>query len=364
MCEKPASLYSVAPMMQVTDRHWRYMARGLTRRTLLYTEMCVDQALVHNENALEGFLGHSPEEAPIAVQLGGNDPETLKRATELVVAYFGDSCVEVNLNCGCPSHVVAGRNCFGARLMTKPSLVRQIVHEMSRVSRGVPITVKHRLGTDLSGADYETTLGFCREVSEAGVRQFAVHTRMAILGRRVSTEQNRSIPPLVHETAHRLSRDMPECEFFINGGLKSLAECAQHIDRPDSRLAGAMVGRAAWTSPLALLAKADTTIFGASSDPCTTPRDLVERYADYADRRFEICDDPTDNMTLLRPLHYIFTGVTGNRQFRTCLVAAASRDLKTVYSPSAQREALPSHHIYDALEHISPEDVDRPLNSS
>ena len=122
---------SVAPMMGVTDKHWRHLARLLSKRTLLYSEMVVDSAIVHNSDALDHtrFLGHRADEHPLAVQLGGNDPALLKRACELTVQHLGDTCVEVNLNCGCPSNVVATKHEFGARLMLKPDRVRDIVHE-------------------------------------------------------------------------------------------------------------------------------------------------------------------------------------------------------------------------------------------
>lgn len=346
--------FSVAPMMQVTDQHWRFMARGLTRRTLLYTEMVVDQTLLYNRDGLARFIGHNTEEAPVAVQLGGNDPESLGQATEIVRTYFGSACLEINLNCGCPSYAVAGRHCFGARLMAQPDLVRRLVSEMVRRSGGTRITVKHRLGTDLSGADYATTRAFCMAAREGGVSHFVVHTRMAVLGRRISTEQNRSVPPLDHDVAHRLSVDMPDCTFVINGGLKTLDDCARHLNRPDSLLAGAMVGRAAWTAPTALLARADTSLLGANADPCYDSRQLIDRYADYADRTYQLYDESADFTLLFRPLYYIFRGVNGSKRFRGHLV----RTSRLLRMPEDQP---PSEHISDALRHIPNEIVDRPF---
>ena len=127
--------FSVAPMMGVTDRHWRWMARQMSRKTLLYTEMVVDNALNHNAHNLGGtqFLGHDACEAPVAVQLGGNDAKALGDAAALCVDYFGDSCVEINLNCGCPSNVVAARNEFGARLMLDPEKVRRRAGQESEI---------------------------------------------------------------------------------------------------------------------------------------------------------------------------------------------------------------------------------------
>ena len=224
---------SVAPMMGVTDKHWRHLARLLSRRTLLYTEMVVDSAIVHNSSDLDHtrFLGHRADEHPLAVQLGGNDPLLLKQACELTVEHLGDTCVEVNLNCGCPSNVVATKHEFGARLMLKPDRVRDIVHQLDRVCspRGVPVSVKHRLGTDLSGSDYDTTRKFVESCRRGGCRHFILHARSAILAKGFSTQQNRTVPPLDVSVAHKLVRDLPDCTFSLNGQLKTLEDCARHL---------------------------------------------------------------------------------------------------------------------------------------
>jgi len=242
--------FSVAPMMGVTDRHWRWMARQMSRKTLLYTEMVVDSALNHNAHNLGGtqFLGHDACEAPVAVQLGGNDAKALGDAAALCVDYFGDSCVEINLNCGCPSNVVAARNEFGARLMLDPEKVRGIVHELIRRCPSTPVTVKHRLGTDLSGSDYATTLAFVRASRAAGCRHFVLHAREAVLDKKFSTQQNRTIPPLKPDVAHMLARDLPDCTFAMNGMLRSLEDCAAHLSGWNGLppVHSTMVGRAAW----------------------------------------------------------------------------------------------------------------------
>lgn len=324
---------SVAPMMAVTDRHWRYMGRLLSRRTLLYTEMVVDSALTHNAHQLGDarFLGHSPSEAPIAVQLGGNDAEHLGRAAALCRDFLGAAMVELNLNCGCPSNIVAEKHEFGARLMTNPENVRRIVGELSRVCPEIPITVKHRLGTDLSGSDYATTLAFVRAARSGGCRHFALHARSCVLDGKFSTQQNRTVPPLKPEVARMLARDVPDCTFAINGGLKSLDDCAAFL-AADGKLPAvdsAMVGRAAWNEPWNILASADTRIFGEAEDPCASRRDLLQKYLAYADgmvSNLDTCED-----ALFRPLFHLFAGEQHAKKFRMTLleaIAARARSVK------------------------------------
>ena len=302
---------SVAPMMQVTDRYWRRFARELTRETLLYTEMVVDNALLHGADTA---LGSEPEDDPVAVQLGGNDPESLAKATEIALATLGERCVEVNLNCGCPSPTVAKKNCFGARLMLHPDLVRRLVKEMQRRSR-VPVSVKHRLGTDEGGAEYDVTAKFVKAASEGGARHFIVHTRMAVLSG-LSAEKNRSVPPLHPEVAHRLVTDFPDLTFSINGGLKNLDDCSKHLS---DGVHSAMVGRAAWYTPFDVLGTADTRLFGKSRDPASCRRQVLLNYGDYLDS-LGWSDD--DDVPIYRPLYYAFTGFPNAKKFRIVLVKA------------------------------------------
>lgn len=344
---------SVAPMMQVTDRHWRFMARGLSAETLLYTEMMVDTAVVHNPSK---FVGLEACEGPIAVQMGGNDPEMLAQATQLVTQHM--PCVEVNLNCGCPSHVVAGKQCFGARLMADPVRVGACVAAMQRVS-SVPVTVKHRLGTDLSGADYDATSRFVKTVAEFGVRHFALHARMAILGVRISTEKNRSVPPLKPEVAHMLARDLPELTFSLNGGLKTLADCVTHLMPGDDDLPpvhSAMVGRAAWHAPCDLLASADIDVYGKATSPASHRRALLERYADYLDDFYVRSMTDDDISVVFRPLHYVFAGSRGAKRFRTLLVENAPNLLRR-----HKEDVAPSDIIWDAINDVATLPLDDPL---
>ncbi|KAJ1446791.1 dihydrouridine synthase-domain-containing protein [Pelagophyceae sp. CCMP2097] len=317
--------YSVAPMMGVTDRHWRYFARGLSARTLLYTEMYVDNTLVHNPNGLGPFLGRSAEDEPLALQLGGNDPETLAAAADLACAYT--EYVEVNLNCGCPSAVVATRHEFGARMMLDPERTARCVSALvRRVGHKAPVTVKHRLGTDVGGADYATTLAFVMACRQAGARHFVLHARMAVLGVRMSCASNRSVPPLEPAAAHKLRRDVPDCTFAVNGGLQTLVECRAHVqgdwagEEALPPVDSAMVGRSAWYTPWDTLARADTVMFGAAGNMATTRRAALERYVDYADAMRPDID--TAESHLIAPLHYLFGGESRAKAFRTHLAQA------------------------------------------
>lgn len=344
---------SVAPMMQVTDRHWRFMARGLSAETLLYTEMMVDTAVVHNPSK---FVGFDPCEAPIALQMGGNDPELLAQATQLVTRHLGAACVEVNLNCGCPSHVVAGKQCFGARLMADPVRVGTCVAAMQGAT-SVPVTVKHRLGTDLSGADYDTTSRFVRTVAEFGVRHFALHARMAILGVRMSTEKNRTVPPLKPEVAHMLARDMPDLTFSLNGGLKTLDDCVTHLTPGDlPPVHSTMVGRAAWHAPCDLLASADMQVYGKATTPASNRRALVERYADYLDDFYVRSATDDDISAFFRPLHYIFAGARGAKRFRTLLVEKAPHLVRR-----HKEDVAPSDVIWDSIQDVATLPLDEAL---
>jgi tRNA dihydrouridine synthase A len=224
---------SIAPMMEVTDRHFRYMMRLLSRRCKLYTEMIVDETLLHNlePRALEFYLGHSAIEGPLAVQLGGNDPEKLGRAAGVCEAYGGYE--EINLNCGCPSPKVSKR-CFGARLMLDPERVRRLVDSMTRHAPQSEVTVKCRIGAD-DRETYEELKGFVDACRAGGARRLIVHARKCLLSG-LSASANRNIPPLYYEVVHQLARDFPDMAFSLNGGVMDLQEALSHLS-PLSRVA-------------------------------------------------------------------------------------------------------------------------------
>jgi tRNA-dihydrouridine synthase A len=248
-------------MLDHTDRHFRWLARLITRHTLLYTEMVTTGALLHADP--ERFLAFDEAEHPVALQLGGSDPAELAACARLGAVRGYD---EINLNVGCPSdRVQQGR--FGACLMAEPRLVADCVRAM-RESVDVPVTVKHRIGIDeIDG--YDALCDFVGVVAEAGCDAFIVHARKAWLSG-LSPKENRTVPPLRHEVVHRLKRDFPQLAVVINGGIESLDTAMAQLAYVD----GVMIGRAAYHDPW-LLADADERIFGEA--PAARTRDGVAR---------------------------------------------------------------------------------------
>ncbi len=231
---------SVAPMMDWTDRHYRYMQRLLAPRTLLYTEMVTAAALAYGD--VDRHLAFDPQEHPLALQLGGSEPALLARGAALAREYGYD---EINLNCGCPSdRVQSGR--FGACLMAEPQLVAECVAAMREAGGGLPVTVKTRIGIDDLDS-YEHLQRFVATVAEAGCETFIVHARKAWL-QGLSPKENREIPPLDYPRVHRLKADFPQLEIVINGGIRSLEEIQAQLRHVD----GVMVGREAYANPVAV----------------------------------------------------------------------------------------------------------------
>jgi tRNA-dihydrouridine synthase A len=262
-------IFCVAPMMDWTDRHCRFFHRLLTRRSLLYTEMITAEAVLRGDR--QRLLGFSPEEHPLALQLGGSDPARLAEAAAIGADWGYD---EINLNVGCPSdRVQEGR--FGACLMAEPGLVAVCVAAM-RARISVPVTVKCRIGIDDqdSEADLER---FVAAVAGAGCRTFIVHARKAWL-EGLSPKQNREVPPLDYGRVWRLKAAHPELEIVINGGIASLDEAEAHLGKVD----GIALGRAAYQNPY-LLAEVDRRLFGGTGT-LPTRRDVIEALLPYAER--------------------------------------------------------------------------------
>jgi tRNA-dihydrouridine synthase A len=248
---EPSRWFSVAPMMDWTDRHCRYFLRLLSSNALLYTEMVTTGALIHGDR--ERFLGHDDTEHPLALQLGGSTPADLATCARLAEAAGYD---EVNLNVGCPSDRVQN-NMIGACLMAHPGLVADCVKAM-KDAVAIPVTVKHRIG--INGRDsYAQLCDFVGQVQAAGCRSFTVHARIAIL-EGLSPKENRDIPPLRYDVVARLKEDFPELEIVLNGGIKTLEECQLHLQTFD----GVMLGREAYHNPY-LLAEVDTRLFGGTA---------------------------------------------------------------------------------------------------
>jgi len=251
---------AVAPMMELTDRHYRYLARLLTKHTLLYTEMLTSAAVIHGDR--DYLLGKHADEGPVVLQLGGSDPEQMAAASK-VGEQWGYQ--EINMNVGCPSdRVKAGR--FGACLMAEPELVLDNITAM-RESVNIPVSVKCRLGIDRDDS-YEALEQFVATVARSGCRYFIVHARKAWLDG-LSPKQNRSVPPLRYDYVYRLKREFAHLHISINGGIESLDAAQEHLQHVD----GVMMGRAAYYQP-AILAKVDERFYADVPEGYLHPPDF------------------------------------------------------------------------------------------
>jgi tRNA-dihydrouridine synthase A len=299
------SKFSIAPMMEWTDRHCRYFHRLMTRRALLYTEMITTGAVLHGDRAR--LLRHDACEHPLAVQLGGCDPRALAQSARICAEHGFD---EINLNVGCPSdRVQNGR--FGACLMAEPALVGECVAAM-KAAVAIPVTVKCRIGID--DQDPETALdALAGAVVAAGVDRLVVHARKAWLNG-LSPRENRSVPPLDYACVYRLKERRGGLVIVINGGVETLAQAAHHLASVD----GVMMGRAAYQEPWRLL-EVDAAIFGAPA-PMTTARMAAEALIPYVER--EAAAGARVN-SILRHVVGLFHGVPGARAFRRHVAMAA-----------------------------------------
>jgi tRNA-dihydrouridine synthase A len=298
---------SVAPMMDYTDRHCRYLLRLLSPHALLYTEMVTAQALVHGD--VERLLGFDSSEHPLALQLGGSDPVLLARAARMGAERGYD---EINLNVGCPSdRVQSGR--FGACLMAAPELVADCTRAMIEAV-ALPVTVKCRIGID-DRDDYEFFDHFVQSVRGTGVNVFIVHARKAHL-KGLSPRENREIPPLRYDVPARLKAEHPDLTVILNGGLKSAAQVREWMPRFD----GVMLGRQAYQEPY-LLAQLEAEWLHPDAG-LPQRHEIVERYADYvagmvqAGHRLPL---------LLRHIHGLYAGIPNARSWRRYLSEQGNR---------------------------------------
>ena len=304
-----AARLSVAPMMDWTDRHCRYLHRLLSSNALLYTEMVTAPALVRG-GALH-LLEFSPEEHPVALQLGGSDPEELAQAAMLGAEAGYD---EINLNCGCPSDRVQSGT-FGAVLMKDPVRVADCVAAMRAAVR-VEVTVKCRIGVDEQTPE-EVLPDFLDRIRAAGCQRVTIHARKAWL-QGLSPKENRDIPPLDYDLVHRMKAAFPDMHISINGGIASLAEARAHLD---AGLDGVMIGRAAYHQPTDILADADPLIFGAGA--AADPVDVVHKMLPYIDRHLA-AGGRLHQIT--RHMLGLFAGRPGARGWRRALSEGAVRN--------------------------------------
>ncbi len=326
--EAPDWRFCVAPMMDWTDRHCRAFHRMLTRRARLYTEMVTTGAVLHGD--LERLLGFDASEHPLALQLGGSEPDALARAARIGERFGYD---EINLNCGCPSERVQ-RGAFGACLMAEPALVADCVKAM-RDAVTVPVTVKHRIGL---GRD--ESYGFVRDfvgaVHDAGCRVFVVHARNAWLDG-LSPKENREVPPLRYEVAHRLKADFPAAAIVLNGGLATLDDAVA----ASRGLDGVMLGRAAYHDPW-LLAQVDARVYGEQA-PAPARAEVVGRTIEYAAR---MRGRGVPLRSIVRHVLGLYHGRPGARGWRRTLsdsrrLAGADEGLLREALDAVERAAVP-----------------------
>jgi len=256
---------SVAPMMDCTDRHERYFLRLISKNTLLYTEMIVDEAI--NRGNKKKLLEFNINEKPVALQLGGSSPKLLAEATKVGEDFGYD---EINLNLGCPSKKVE-KNKFGACLMKEPDLVAECLSKMQSVTK-LPITIKTRIGYD-NVEDYENFYKFISILKSTGIKTFIIHARKAMLGK-FTPKQNLNIPPLKYDYVYKLKEDFPNEEIIINGGITQTEEIKSHLKKTN----GVMIGRAAYHTPY-LLADIEREIFQNENVP--SRQEVIENLIPY-----------------------------------------------------------------------------------
>ncbi len=290
----------VAPMIDVTDRHCRYFHRLLAPRARLYTEMITTGALTHGD--VERHLAFSPQEQPVALQLGGSEPQALQAAARLGERWGFD---EINLNCGCPSERVQ-KGAFGACLMAEPMLVADCVKAMQDAV-SIPVTVKHRLGLD-----WDESYGFVRDfvgaLYDTGCRVFIVHARNAVL-KGLTPKDNREVPALRYDHAAQLKIDFPDALMVLNGGLVSRADCELERERFD----GVMLGRSPWHNPMVLR---EISQAWWPQDSLIAEETIIEALACYAQSQ---TDAGVPLRVVVRPLLGLFNGRPKSRLWRRML---------------------------------------------
>ncbi|WP_126147632.1 tRNA dihydrouridine(20/20a) synthase DusA [Synechococcus elongatus] len=324
---------SVAPMLDRTDRHCRYFLRQISRRTLLYTEMIVAQAIQYGDRA--HLLDYDPQEHPVALQVGGDNPQWLADCARIAEDWGYD---EINLNVGCPSDRVQ-KGQFGACLMARPEQVAQCVEAMRSAST-LPVTVKHRIGID-DRDSYEELQDFVRIVAESGCDRFSVHARKAWL-QGLDPKQNRTIPPLRYDVVYQLKQDFPQLVIEINGGILDLDQAQQHLQQVDA----VMMGRAIYDNPY-LLAAADAQLYGDHLEPRSRLQ-VVLAMMPYIEQQLS---QGARLHSITRHLLQLFHGCPGSRAWKRVLTEQGCK-------PGAGPEVLLA-----ALEQVSESPILIPVRS-
>ncbi len=320
---EPNRRFCIAPMIDWTDTHDRYFLRQITRHSVLYTEMITTGAIIHGDK--ERHLGFNKEEHPVAVQLGGSNPADLAISSRICEDFGYD---EVNLNVGCPSDRVQS-GAFGACLMAEPEIVGECISAM-QAACDLPVTIKCRIGID-DQDDYEDLQRFVKINQSAGCNTFIVHARKAWL-KGLSPKENRDIPPLNYDRVYQLKKEFPELEIIINGGIKTLEQCSEHLLHVD----GVMMGREAYQNPF-LLSGVDQLIYG-DNHPTLSRTEIVDEMIAYVDR---LIANGGQLKWVSRHILGLFQGMPGARSWRRHL------------SQHAYKRDATSIVIKDALEFLN-----------
>lgn len=304
-----ARRFCVAPMMDWSDRHCRYLWRLISKHAFLYTEMVTTGALLRGD--APRFLQFNVQETPVALQLGGSDARELAQCARMAEDWGYD---EVNLNCGCPSdRVQSGR--FGACLMAESDLVAECFVAMQKAV-SIPVTIKHRIGIDDQDEEKDLDV-FVKTIAEAGCKTFIVHARKAWL-QGLSPKENRDIPPLNYQRVYRLKKDYPQLEIIVNGGITTIEQSQTHLREVD----GVMIGREAYNNPY-LLALVDPHIYGDETIVAPSRSETVKQYAEYC--REEISRG-SKLSNLSRHLLEMFHAQPGGKQFRRYISEGAHKE--------------------------------------
>ncbi len=301
-------IFSIAPMIKCTDRYYRFFARQMTKHALLYTEMLTAPAIINGNR--ERLLDFDTLEHPIALQLGGSNPQQMTEAARIGEQWGYD---EININCGCPSDRVQSGQ-FGACLMAKPELVAEIFHSIQS-SIYIPVTVKTRIGID-EYDDYNFLYQFTQHIQAAGCKTLILHARKAWL-QGLSPKQNREIPPLIYKRVYQLKQDFPHLTIIINGGITTLEECIEHLKHVD----GVMVGREAYHNPYPLLSQVDARLYN-DHQSIDSRLEIAENMLDYINYHMN-----KDRKLAYLCRHYLglFQGMAGARTWRKTLSVEACK---------------------------------------
>ena len=299
---------SIAPMMQYTDMHDRYLLRLISKKVFLYTEMVTTGAILYGKCFHQ--LEFNQEEHPVAVQLGGSDIDDLVKSAKIAEDYGYD---EINLNVGCPSdRVQKGR--FGACLMLEPEHVAKCLNAM-QTNVNIPVTIKCRLGVD-HHEDYEFLYNIVNIVQSAGIHHFIIHARNGIL-KGLSPRQNRHIPPLKYDYVYQLKQDYPSLNITINGGIKTINECKNHLKFVD----GVMIGRAAYENPF-MIKDIDTEIYGIEST-VNSKKSILNQYLDYVEEKLK---EGHDLSRMMKHLFGLSRGDKFAKTFRIKILEAIKKE--------------------------------------